>query len=84
VILKIVNAAPAQRTVRVELAGLRSVVRTGEEIVLTAPDLKAENSLEEPTKVVPRERDFAVPGGEFEHTLAPHSLTVLRISRSTR
>jgi alpha-N-arabinofuranosidase len=84
VILKIVNTAPAQRTVRVELAGLRNVAGTGEEIVLAAPDLKAENSLEEPSKIIPRERAFAVPGGDFEHTLAPYSLTVLRISKSTR
>lgn len=84
VILKLVNTAAAQRTVRVELAGLSNVRQTGRAVVLTAPDLKAENSLEEPTKVTPRESVFAVSGGEFDYTLAPYSLTVLRVSGTTR
>ena len=84
VILKLVNTSPARRTVRVELAGLGGVGRTGRAVVLTAPDLKAENSLEEPTKIAPRESLFPAGGGAFDYTLAPSSLTVLRVSGAAR
>jgi alpha-N-arabinofuranosidase len=78
VILKVVNAAPSSREVRINLAGAKHVEKTGRAFVL-AGDLKAENSLDEPTKVAPVERQFAVPSGEFAFTLAPSSLTVLRV-----
>jgi alpha-N-arabinofuranosidase len=79
VILKLVNAAPSPREVRVNLAGAKGVAGTGRAIVLASSDLKAENSFEEPTRVSPAERQFAVPSGEFSFTLAPDSLTVLRV-----
>jgi alpha-N-arabinofuranosidase len=78
VILKVVNAAPSSREVRINLAGAKRVGKTGKAFVL-AGDLKAENSLDAPERVSPVERRFAVPSGEFAFTLAPSSLTVLRV-----
>jgi alpha-N-arabinofuranosidase len=78
VILKVVNAASSPKEVRINLAGAKNVGKTGRAFVL-AGDLKAENSLDEPMKVSPVERQFAVPSGEFAYTLAPSSLTVLRV-----
>lgn len=78
VILKVVNAAPSSREVRINLAGAKNVAKTGRAYVLTG-DLKAENSLDEPLKVAPVERQFALSSGEFEFKLAPNSLTVLRV-----
>jgi alpha-N-arabinofuranosidase len=66
VFLKVVNTAPAPREVTVNLAG--------------SPDLKAENSLDEPTRISPVERPLAAPGAEFTYALAPNSLTVLRVT----
>jgi alpha-N-arabinofuranosidase len=82
VILKMVNAAATPRDVRINLTGARKVGKSGKAFVLTGPDLKAENSLDEPTKVAPVERKLAVSSGEFSYTLAPHSLTVLRVGVS--
>ena len=79
VILKLVNTSAAQRDLRVNLAGAGRVSGAGKAFVLTSPDLKAENSLDEPTKVAPVERPLAVAAGEFSYTLAPHSMTVLRV-----
>ncbi|HEV2763809.1 MAG TPA: alpha-L-arabinofuranosidase C-terminal domain-containing protein [Pyrinomonadaceae bacterium] len=84
VVLKLVNTSGSSREIRVELAGARTVNRPGRAFVLTAPDLKAENSLQEPTKIAPVETPLAVASGEFTHTLAPHSLTVLRVSVAAR
>lgn len=79
VILKIVNAEASSREVRINLAGAPKVGSSGTAFVLASPDLKAENSLDEPKKVAPVEQLFAVSSGEFTFTLAPNSLSVLRI-----
>jgi alpha-L-arabinofuranosidase len=41
--------------------------------------MKAENSLDHPTKVSPVEQPLSVSGGEFSYNFLPHSFTVLRI-----
>ena len=79
VILKVVNTAPSSKEVRINLAGAKKVGKVGKAFVLESSDLKAENSLDNPTKVAPVERQLAVPSGEFAYTLAPNSLTVMRV-----
>ena len=79
VILKVVNIAPSPREVRINLAGARQMKKNGKAFVLASSDLKAENSLAEPTKITPVEQPFTVPSSEFAYTLAPNSLTVLRV-----
>ncbi len=79
VILKVVNPAPSPREVRINLVGAQGIKKTGTAFVLTSSDLKAENSLMEPTKVAPVEQQFSVSASEFAYTLAPNSLTVLRV-----
>jgi alpha-L-arabinofuranosidase len=79
VILKVVNTSSSEREVRVNLAGARQVRGGGRALVLASPDLKAENSLDEPTKIAPVERPLAAASNEFTHAFAPHSLTVLRV-----
>jgi alpha-N-arabinofuranosidase len=79
VILKVVNTAPSSKEVRINLAGAKSVSKVGKAFVLESSDLKAENSLDNPTKVAPIERQLTVPSGEFAYTLMPQSLTVMRV-----
>jgi alpha-N-arabinofuranosidase len=79
VILKIVNAAPSPRDLRVRLSGARRISQPARVIVLASSDLKAENSLDEPTKVAPVESKLLVSSPDFVHTLLPQSLTVLRV-----
>lgn len=84
VILKVVNTAAAPKEARVNLAGAGRIGRGGKAFVLASPDLKAENSLAEPTKIAPVERPLSVSAAEFNHTFAPQSLTVLRVGVSPR
>src|SRR5262245_30820359 len=79
VILKIVNTEAASREIRVNLAGAAKVGSTGKAFILAGAELKAENSLDEPRKIAPVEREIAVSSGEFSFTLASNSLSVLRI-----
>ncbi|HKE04652.1 MAG TPA: alpha-L-arabinofuranosidase C-terminal domain-containing protein, partial [Blastocatellia bacterium] len=79
VILKIVNTDAASREVRINLAGAAKLGSSGKAFTLSGADLKTENSLDEPTRIAPVEREIAVSSGEFSYTLAPNSLSVLRI-----
>jgi alpha-L-arabinofuranosidase len=84
VILKVVNTAAAAREISVNLAGAGKVGQRAKAFVLSSPDLKAENSLSEPAKLAPAERQFAVASGRIAYTFAPQSLTVLRVPCSAR
>jgi alpha-N-arabinofuranosidase len=82
VVLKLVNLSPSPREVRIKLAGAKQLARTGKAFVLAGADLKAENSLDEPTRVAPVEQELTVRGDsadDFAYTLAPNSLVVLRV-----
>jgi len=78
VIFKAVNATATARTVRVDLKGIAGVKGDGRVTVLASDDLKAENSLEQPTRVAPADKPLAASSGGFDLTLQPQSFTVLR------
>ncbi|HZI86183.1 MAG TPA: alpha-L-arabinofuranosidase C-terminal domain-containing protein [Pyrinomonadaceae bacterium] len=80
VIVKMVNPAPAAKEIRIHLVGAKSVGKAGKAFVLESSDLKAENSIETPTKVAPVEKQLTVPGGEFAYTISPQSFTVIRVT----
>ena len=84
IILKVVNSDTSPREVRINLAGARQIKKVGRAFVLASSDLKAENSLTEPTKLSPVERQLAIPAAEFNYRLAPKSVTVLRIGSAPR
>jgi len=79
-ILKLVNATSDKKDIRITLAGGIRFDKTGKAFVLASPDLKTENSLDQPTKLSPVQREFQVQSPEFDYTLDPNSLTVLRIA----
>ncbi len=74
-----VNTASSPKEVRINLAGAKTVGKVGKAFVLDSADLKAENSLDSPTKVAPVEGPLVVPSSEFMYMLAPQSLTVMRV-----
>jgi alpha-L-arabinofuranosidase len=80
VVVKVVNADPKARTVRVMLDGLatRGSARL---IVLANTDLQAENSLDAPTRIVPVETRVPVDGPVLPLDLQPQSVTVLRVPK---
>lgn len=84
VILKVVNTAQTAKHVTVSLAGAGQLGHAGQVFVLTAPNLKAENSLDDPQKVAPAEQALAVSASSFAYTFAPDSLTVVRIGKTNR
>jgi alpha-N-arabinofuranosidase len=82
VILKAVNATSTARPVRVALKGAGAVQGNARLIVLASADLKAENGLDQPTRLAPVERPLAVSSSTFDVTLDPQSFTVMRAKYS--
>ena len=79
VILKLVNASSSSKEVRINFAGAKKVGRVAKTFVLESSDLKAENSLDNPMRVAPIEKQLTIPGQEFTYTLTPSSLVVIRV-----
>ncbi len=53
--------------------------KNGTAFVLQSSELKDENSLYHPMKIVPVEQKLPIPAGEFVYSFMPQSLTVLRL-----
>jgi alpha-N-arabinofuranosidase len=79
VALIVVNTSTAPKPIQISFAGAKQLKPTGRTFVISSPDLKAENSITAPTNVAPVEGLVRVPANDFSLTLAPNSLTVLRV-----
>ena len=77
VYIKLVNALPTPQTVDLGLRGVH--VASDATMTVLSGDLKAMNSSTEPTKVAPVTTKIHGLGDEFSRTLAPHSVTVLKL-----
>lgn len=78
VILKLVNAGPAAKNMKVNLAAFSKIVLGGRQTVLTG-GVDAANSFEKPDAVVPVESDFNIKSKTFDYAAPPMSLTVIRL-----
>lgn len=78
VIVKIVNPTDDATSVAIDLDGIDTVGDPARAIVLSgSPD--DVNSIAQPDAIAPHEQTVAINGPRFEHTFAPHSLTILRL-----
>ena len=78
VILKLVNATKSASTATVDLVGAKQV-RRGSLTVLQSEDLAAENSLDAPDRVAPRQTEFAPTSPKFDLNLPANSVSVVRL-----
>jgi alpha-L-arabinofuranosidase len=79
VILKLVNTSPTSIPVHINLSGAGRITKPAQIIRLASDDLKTENSLDAPKRIAPVEQTTALKAGEFDQTLPPQSLTVMRV-----
>jgi alpha-L-arabinofuranosidase len=80
VILKVVNAIATPQDVRISLAGLEGKVTSGRLTVLTSADPMDENSLEDRSKVVPKESPLMDVATDFVHTFPGNSVSIIRFT----
>ena len=80
VVVKLINYSIRPRPVQLTLAGLKAAARPGQATVLASADLQLENSLDQPTRLAPTTSALpAAKAAQIAYTLAPYSLTVLRV-----
>ena len=80
VILKLVNTSTASMVMKINLAGVGRISKSAQSFVLASEDLKTENNLDAPKRLAPVEAKVSIKAAEFDHTLPPQSLTVLRVA----
>ena len=81
--LKLVNATTQAAPVTVRLANARKPGAAGHLYTLSAPSTEATNSITDPTRIVPAERDLTQLGGSFQLMLQPLSINVLEVPGSS-
>ena len=78
VIVKVVNTSASPLETEIDLSGGNSLAGTATETVLTSGEPTDENSLDEQTKVSPREESIDFNGTNVTQAFPGNSLTVLR------
>ena len=79
IILKIANTSDAIKTINYNLKGLKNSERAAKKTVLKSTNQDIENTLENPTAVVPVTEDMKIPGNNFQLNLEPKSFYLLNI-----
>ena len=79
VIIKFINSADEAQVIDFTLEGVESVVSEGRAITLKANSLEDENSMDNPTKIVPVEKPFKKFGKRFTYEFPKYSFTILRV-----
>ena len=79
VIIKFVNSADKAQVIDFTLEGVESVASEGRAITLKANSLEDENSMDNPTKIVPVEEAYKKFGKCFTYEFPKYSFTILRV-----
>lgn len=77
--LKVVNPLGTATPVQLNVKGVASIAPAGESVIMKADNVTDTNSVAEPKKIVPvtaKENGF---GTSFTRTLAPYSITILKL-----
>jgi alpha-L-arabinofuranosidase len=82
IILKIVNADPDKIETKIDLKGAGSLTGNGKAIVLASESPLDENTLDEPTKVCPKNEEAKIQGNIITRTFPGNSFTIIRIPTS--
>jgi alpha-L-arabinofuranosidase len=78
-IVKVVNTAATPTETDIQFDGANKLGSSARAIVLTSESPRDENTLEEPTKVSPKEQSLSLSGKQLKHAFPGNSLTVLRV-----
>lgn len=79
VIIKAINSGAESIPATLNLRGVDRLSAEAQVTVLKSPALADNNTLDEPTKVIPVESIIKTAGTNFRHEFPPYSLTILRL-----
>lgn len=77
-VIKLVNAAATPKPVAVAVQGVKALASNGRLITLGSDNLLGLNSLDQPTRISPREKSIAIKGKTIRTEIAPWSFYVIR------
>jgi alpha-L-arabinofuranosidase len=80
VIIKVVNASADAQPAEIKLNGITQATSPAQALVLTSEHATDENTLGNPTKVVPVSQALPLTGTTLSHTFPGNSLTVIRVN----
>jgi alpha-L-arabinofuranosidase len=80
IILKVVNVSAKPVKAKINLNGAEKLSGKGKAIVLTSTSPLDENTLENPTKVSPKNEDIKLSGTTLNRSFPGNSLTVIRLT----
>jgi alpha-L-arabinofuranosidase len=82
-IIKVANTSSEAQDLTINLAGMKKSesLTSGKVITLSSADLDAENSIENPDKIVPVTSSISVSGQSLETSIAPNSFAVYILSK---
>jgi alpha-L-arabinofuranosidase len=80
IVLRLVNASPLKQSLSIDLAGGSASQYSAVAIHLTSKNLDEENSLADPTRIAPVERQLPSVGSKFQYELEGNSFTVLKLT----
>jgi len=83
VVIKAINPTPSAVTGTVTLKGLTKLGTKAKVYTLAHADATAENTLDAPNVIVPKESEMAVAGVQFPVNLPANSVTILRLAATT-
>ena len=78
-IVKAINVSRERVNATVKVSGVNGFAPQAQLTVLASTRLADNNSLENPTNVIPAVTSLSIPGAEFAHGFPANSLTVLRL-----
>ena len=81
IILKMVNSSSEEKSLDIDLEGIKSV-KQGNLLVIKSDDIDCVNSLDKPSAVSPVVQDVSIKGKRFKQLLSADSFSVLRIKIS--
>ena len=84
IVVRLVNISPLKQNVSIDLAGASAVRYSGVVTYLTSKNLDEENSLAEPKRIAPIERQLPSVGNEFHYELEGNSFAVLKLAPGQR
>ncbi|MBN1999585.1 alpha-L-arabinofuranosidase, partial [candidate division KSB1 bacterium] len=79
VLIKVVNVSDKNLSVGLDLKGVTKITGDARIVQLISDSLEAENTFEEPDKIVPIERTQSIAAPEFNLEFPHYSLTVIQI-----
>ena len=80
-IVKVANTSDRYQSIDVQFAGMKKgrALTAGSRILLTSPDMDAENTIEHPMLIVPQEQTIRISGQSITADLPPYSFAVYQV-----